>query len=225
LVLWLRDTRERRATVRVDVVGVADGRGPFGNSVIVGASTISGWSPPEHAGYVLQVVSGQNPRELAAGLSLSADDLRARTIGDELRLVQGVRGLLSMILQGFMGIGLLAGVAALGTLATRAVVERRRQIGVLRALGFTAWHISVGLLIESAVIALLGGALGVSIGLFVAQNTVAFLSRQSPELVFAIPWTDLGSIVLLALGAALLMTILPARQAAQLSPAEALRDA
>jgi putative ABC transport system permease protein len=225
VVLWLRDTRERRPAVRVEVVAIADGRGPFGNSVIVGASTLAGWAPAERAAYVLSVVPGVNPREVAAGLSLSAADLRARTLGDELRLVQGVRGLLSMILQGFMGIGLLAGVAALGTLATRAVVERRRQIGVLRALGFTARHVSLGLLIESAVIALLGAGLGVGIGLFVAQSTVVFLSRQSPELQFAIPWLDLAGIVLLALGAALLMTLLPARQAARLTPAEALREA
>ncbi len=129
-----------------------------------------------------------------------------------------------MILQGFMGVGLLAGVAALGTLSTRAVVERRRQIGVLRALGFSARAVSSGLLVESALIALLGAGLGVSIGLFVAQNTVLFLNRQNPELRFTIPWDQLAGIVIVALGAALLMTILPARQAARLTPAEALRE-
>src|SRR5262249_9574327 len=155
--------------------------------------------------------------ELAAGLSLASADLQARTIGDELRLVQGVRGLLSTIVQGFMGVGLLAGVAALGTLSTRAVVERRRQIGILRALGFTARAVSAGLLVESAVVALLGGALGVAIGLFVARNTVLFLNRLNPELRFSIPWEQLLLIMLIALGAALLMTILPARQAARLT--------
>ena len=122
---------------------------------------------------------GANARELAAGLSLASPDLHARTIGDELRLVQGVRGLLSMILQGFMGVGLLAGVAALGTLSTRAVVERRRQIGILRALGFSSHAVSLGLLVESGLVALLGALLGTAIGLFVAQNTVLFLNRQS----------------------------------------------
>ena len=129
-----------------------------------------------------------------------------------------------MILQGFMGVGLLAGVAALGTLSTRAVVERRRQIGVLRALGFSARAVSTGLLVESAVVALLGAGLGVGVGLFVAQNTVTFLSRLNPELRFAVPWEQIALVVLVALGAALLMTVLPARTAARLTPAEALRD-
>jgi putative ABC transport system permease protein len=225
VVLWLRDTRGTRPAVRVEVVGLADARGPFGNNVVVNAATLAGWPPPENAGYYLTVPVGENARDLAAGLNLAAPDLKASTIGDELRLVQGVRGLLNMILQGFMGVGLLAGVAALGTLSTRAVVERRRQIGVLRALGFSASAVSAGLLVESAVVALLGAALGVGVGLFVAQNTVVFLSRLNPELQFSIPWDQVLLVVLVALGAALLMTVLPARQAARLTPAAALREA
>jgi putative ABC transport system permease protein len=224
-VLWLRDTRSTQPAVRVEVIGLADARGPLGNSIVVNAATLSAWPTPDNGGYYFAVPPGANARELAAGLNLALPDLKANTIGDELRLVQGVRGLLNMILQGFMGVGLLAGVAALGTLSTRAVVERRRQIGVLRALGFSARAVSAGLLVESALVALLGAGLGVSVGLFVAQNTVAFLSRLSPELRFSIPWDQLTMVVLLSLGAALLMTVLPARQAARLTPAEALRDA
>jgi putative ABC transport system permease protein len=123
-----------------------------------------------------------------------------------------------------MGVGLLAGIAALGTLSTRAVVERRRQIGILRALGFSARAVGSGLLVESSVIALLGAGLGVGVGLFVAQNTVAFLSRVNSELRFSVPWDQITLVVLLAFGAALLMTVLPARAAARLTPAEALRE-
>jgi len=225
VVLWLRDTRGTQRAVRVEAVGLADARGPFGNAVVVNSATLAGWPPPDTGGYYLSVPSGANARELAAGVNLSAADLKASTIGDELRLVQGVRGLLNMILQGFMGVGLLAGVAALGTLSTRAVVERRRQIGVLRALGFTARAVSVSLLVESGVVALLGAGLGIGVGLFVAQSTVTFLSRLNPELVFAIPWEQIALVLLVSVGAALLMTILPARQAARLTPAEALREA
>jgi len=225
VVVWLRDTRATQPAVRVDVIGLADARGPFGNSIVVNAATLAGWPAPENGGYYLSVPTGANARDLAAGLNLAAPDLKANTIGDELRLVQGVRGLLNMILQGFMGVGLLAGVAALGTLSTRAVVERRRQIGVLRALGFSASAVSAGLLVESAVVALLGAALGVGVGLFVADNTVTFLSRLNPELQFSIPWDQVLLVVLVALVAALLMTVLPARQAARLTPAEALREA
>jgi putative ABC transport system permease protein len=223
--LWLRDTRGAAQTaVRVQVVGIADARGPMGNVVVTNAATVSGWPLPSNGGYYLSVAPGENARDLAAGVNLASSDLRASTIGDELRLVQGVRGLLNMILQGFMGVGLVAGIAALGTLSTRAVVERRRQIGVLRALGFSSSAVGFGLLVESLVIAVLGSVLGVGVGLFVASNTVAFLSRLNAELRFSIPWDQIGLVIVIAVGAALLMTLLPARAAGRMTPAEALRE-
>ena len=217
--LWLRDTRgDTRQSVRVQVVGIADPRGPMGSVVVVNAATLAGWPAPANGGYYLSVPDGANARDLAAGLNLSATDLQANTLGDELRLVEGVRGLLNLILQGFMGVGLIAGLAALGTLSTRAVVERRRQIGVLRALGFSARAVGGGLLVESAVVALLGACLGVGVGLFVAANTVAFLGRLNPELRFSVPWDQIALVVLISLAAALLMTVLPARAAGRLTP-------
>ncbi len=223
--VWLRDTRGgTHPAVRVQVVGLADPRGPLANVVVVNASTLAAWPQPQSADYYLSVPPDANARDLAAGLNLAVPGLQASTIGDELRLVQGVRGLLNMILQGFMGVGLLAGVAALGTLSTRAVVERKRQIGILRALGFSSSAVRTGLLLESAVVALLGAGLGVAVGLFVANSTVAFLSRLNPELRFSVPWEQVGLVVLVALGAALLMTVLPARAAGRLTPAEALRE-
>ena len=44
------------------------------------------------------------------------------------------------LIQGFMGLGLIVGVAALGVISARAVVERRQQIGVMRAIGFRRRH-------------------------------------------------------------------------------------
>ena len=89
---------------------------------------------------------------------------------------------------------------------------------------FVNGKVSVGHICVGYAGILLYAAAGTAIGLFVAQNTVLFLNRQSPELRFSIPWEQLTVIVLIALGAALLMTVLPARQAARLTPAEALRE-
>lgn len=225
-VVWIRDVRAPERAVRLNVIAIADGRGPLARAVVVNRATLAaaGWPEPDAGGYDFAIPPGANARDLAAGLNVALPDLTATTIADELRLVQGVRGLLSMILQGFMGVGLLAGVAALGTLSTRAVVERRRQIGVLRALGFSARSVSIGLLIESALIAALGAGLGVALGLVVADGTVAFLGRANPELRFAIPWDQIGLVVLVALAASTLMTLLPAYHAGRVTPAEALRD-
>ena len=54
------------------------------------------------------------------------------------------------ILQGFMGLGLIVGIAAVGVIAFRSIVERRQQIGMLRALGFQRSMISQAFVMESA---------------------------------------------------------------------------
>ena len=53
-----------------------------------------------------------------------------------------------------MGLGLIVGVAALGVISARAVVERRQQIGVLRAIGFRRRMVQAAFLLESSFVAL-----------------------------------------------------------------------
>src|SRR3972149_3023649 len=109
---------------------------------------------------------------------------------DEIADFTQMNKLSNRLIQGFMGLGLIVGLAALGVIAVRAVVERRQQIGMLRAIGFRRTLGGLGLLIEMLVIARLRPLVG-----FVA----------------------------LALAATLLLTSLPARQAARTTIAEALR--
>jgi putative ABC transport system permease protein len=151
-------------------------------------------------------------------------DLNVQVIGDDLRLMQGVRGLLTTVLQGYMAIGLISGLAALAVISARAVVERRRQLGTLRALGASGASITTMLLVEAGLVAAAGALLGVGVGLVVANQIVTVLVRQTPELRFAVPWDQLGILVGVVLLTGLLTTIVPARQAGRLTPAEALRE-
>ena len=68
------------------------------------------------------------------------------------------------LIQGFMGLGLVVGIAALGVIAARSVVERRVQIGILRAIGYRSGMVQLSFLIESSFIALLGIAVGLGLG-------------------------------------------------------------
>ena len=65
---------------------------------------------------------------------------------------------------GFMGLGLIVGVAALGVITARAVVERRQQIGVLRAIGFRRRMVQISFLLESSFIALTSIVVGTVLG-------------------------------------------------------------
>jgi putative ABC transport system permease protein len=131
--------------------------------------------------------------------------------------------MMNNLLQGFMGLGLVVGIAALGVIAARSVVERRRQIGVLRALGFQKGMVQLSFLIESSFIALLGIALGVALGAALSVQILDTMSDNFAGITYKVPWVNIVVVVIIAYGASLLTTYLPARQASKIYPAEALR--
>jgi FtsX-like permease family len=77
-----------------------------------------------------------------------------------------------------MGLGLIVGIAALGVISARAVVERRQQIGILRALGFRRRMIQLSFLIESSFIAVTAIFVGTGLGLIISNNVVNDVASQ-----------------------------------------------
>jgi putative ABC transport system permease protein len=151
---------------------------------------------------------------------LQADSLRAL-----LKDAVGSSLTFNRLIMGFMGLGLIVGVAALGVITARAVVERRQQIGVLRAIGFGRRMVQASFLIESSFIALTSIVVGTGLGLAVAYNVILD-SRRSPSwehMAFSVPWLTLGIIFLAVYVVALATTYAPAVRAARIYPAEALR--
>jgi putative ABC transport system permease protein len=124
---------------------------------------------------------------------------------------------------GFLTVGLVVGVAALGVISTRAVVERRQQIGMLRALGFQREMVSWIFLVESSFVALLGIGLGAGLALIPASQMITDMATDIPGISFQVPWKEILLVSGLAYAMTLLTTWLPARQASQVLPAEALR--
>lgn len=126
---------------------------------------------------------------------------------------------------GFMGLGLVVGVAALGVVSTRAVVERRQQIGVLRAIGYRRRMVQLSFLLESSFIALFGTAIGVVLGLVLSYNAINDIRAEegNENIRYVIPWLKIAVIISITYLFSLLATFLPARQASRTHPAEALR--
>ena len=123
----------------------------------------------------------------------------------------------------FMTLGLVVGTAALGVISARAVVERRHEIGVMRAIGYSWGMVQMNFLAESSFIAVLGIGVGLALGLLTSVNVAADIGTDEAGFELVIPW---GKVLLIGLGAyliSLLATYLPSRQAAGISPAEALR--
>ena len=119
-----------------------------------------------------------------------------------------------------MGIGLLIGVLSLGILALRAVVERRRTIGVLRALGYRPGQVLAGIVSEGLITATCGALVGIGVG---ALMGVLFFNAFLPGARLEVDATSLAIIVGLIYLAVLAVTIPPAFRAARLPAVEALR--
>ena len=109
------------------------------------------------------------------------------------------------------------------TTTTRAVVDRRQQIGMLRAWGFQREMVSWVFLIESSFVALLGIGLGVGLALIPAAQMVTDMAVDMPGITFQVSWKEILVVFGLAYGMTLLTTWLPAVQASRVRPAEALR--
>ncbi len=124
-----------------------------------------------------------------------------------------------------MGSALIVGVAALGVISARSVVERRQQIGMLRAIGFRRSMVRDAFLLESSLVAVTAIVVGTGLGVLLAKNIIDD-SRSQPSwenLEMVVPWRNLTVIFLTVYVVALLATLAPARRAARIEPAEALR--
>ena len=130
------------------------------------------------------------------------------------------------LLQGFLGFGLLVGIAGLGVVMVRAVRERRQEIGMLRAMGFRRGLIRTAMLSEAGLIAFQGTLIGAVLGLVTIRQLLTSSAAFGDQVIpFIVPWGGLILILGLPLVASLAATIWPASRAANIRPAVALRTA
>jgi putative ABC transport system permease protein len=128
------------------------------------------------------------------------------------------------ILEVFVGLGLGVGIAAMGIFALRAVSERRREIGVLRAIGFTRGMVLRSLILEYSFVTVLGIAVGVGLGLLVIYNVTVSPSAASNGLQqFVAPWLTVVEVAVIAYLLVVAAIAGPSLRAARLPPAEAVR--
>lgn len=117
---------------------------------------------------------------------------------------------------------LWVGIAALGVVTIRAVVERRQQIGVLRAIGFQRGMVQAVFPLENLFVSGLGTFIGYALALTFAYNLYLQVAADQ-GLAFLPPWPTLIGIGIAVFAAVLFTAWLHARQSARVIIAEALR--
>ncbi|MFH1821792.1 MAG: ABC transporter permease [Methanobacteriota archaeon] len=150
-------------------------------------------------------------------------------------IVGQITGLLTVLLGGIAGISLIVGTIGITNIMYVTVSERTREIGVMKAIGSTNRDILFLFVLESGIISLIGGAIGVVLGLGLGQgllfvSSLAFGGSQAPGGGFEVLNTSIVimpelivGVIALSFLVGVLAGFLPARKAAKLNPIEALR--
>jgi putative ABC transport system permease protein len=126
--------------------------------------------------------------------------------------------MLTMLLGAIAGISLLVGGIGIMNIMMVSVTERTREIGIRKALGATFMNIMTQFLIESMVIGVIGGIIGIVFGCAASQIIATVGNFKT-----VITVTPIVISFVFAVGTGLFFGIYPARKAAKLDPIEALR--
>ena len=146
----------------------------------------------------------------------------ARTFRSQVQESQAASTQFFQLIQGYLALGLVIGIAGLGVVMIRAVRERRREIGMLRAIGFVAPAVRRAFLVESAFIVVEALTIGVGLAMLTVYR-ITNTNNFGDSFKFTVPWTQLALITGITLVASLLATAAPAQQASRIKPAVALR--
>jgi putative ABC transport system permease protein len=153
--------------------------------------------------------------QLSAAEALTSADL-ASELGRSLDRVIGLFDVLALLAVVIGGLGIVNTMAV-------GVVERGREIGILRSHGMTVGQVQAMVVAEASIIGAVGGLAAVGIGWLVAWVTIWLAAPGDFAAGLAIPWGLLLAVFLLGVGVASVAGIFPARAAARTAITDQLR--
>lgn len=197
----------------------AEGFGTQGG-IFLGLATLQRYAPGGlDSGLYVNAASGTGPDALRANLEKTLDpypQVQVRDLADYKDLIHDQIAVLLYLVYALLGLAIV--IAVLGVVNTLAlsVVERTREIGLLRAIGLARRQLRRMIRLESVVIAVFGAVLGLALGLVWGVCTQQVLALQGMS-ALAIPW---GTIVAVVVGSAVVgvvAALLPALRASRMN--------
>jgi putative ABC transport system permease protein len=212
-------------TVNLRLVAIFESSGvlPANHLVTLDAFVKGGLQPLDTVLYVTEA-PGADGDAVRAAVDDIIKDLPTVTLKDPGQFAEQQREQINLFLYFIYALlGLAVVIAVLGIINTLAlsVIERTREVGLLRAVGLSRRQLRLMVRLESVVVAVLGAVLGVAMGLVFGVALQRAIADQGVD-VLAIPWFQLAVFVLLAAAAGVLAAVLPARRAARLDVLRAI---
>lgn len=154
--------------------------------------------------------------------NLGQQDFTVQSTQDLLETVQSITSIFTLVLGGIAGISLLVGGIGIMNIMLVSVIERTKEIGLRKALGARKMDILAQFLIESSVLSLAGGFIGIAVGWGIASLIRGLnLGGSTIDAMVSMESVLLATLFSSAVG--IFFGIYPANQAANLQPVEALR--
>lgn len=218
-----------------EVVGRFDMGAPMAGATLVVVDPGTGFALFAPGGLVADIAvyaaDGTTPDQLVAALQpLVPGDLQVVT-GQELRDenkagIAEMLGFITTFLLVFAAIALFVGAFIISNTFAMSVRQRMREFALLRAVGASPAQVFTSILVQAAVVGLIGSALGIAGGLGLVQGLKAVFEQMGMDLAGDIPvdGATIGISLLVGTVVSVLAAAVPARRAALVPPVEAMRD-
>jgi len=212
----------RKTDLKVAALTNQDGADGFGmqGGLFVGLTTVEKYVPGgQDSALYVNAASGTGPDRLRSALEKTLDpypQVQVRDQADYKKLVHDQIAVLLYLVYALLGLAIV--IAVLGVVNTLAlsVVERTREIGLLRAIGLARRQLRRMIRLESVVIAVFGAVLGLALGLVWGVCTQQVLALQGMN-ALAIPWTTIVAVVIGSAVVGIVAALLPALRASRMN--------
>ncbi len=210
------------------VVGGVYATNQFAGKYTIGLDSLTKYSNSKSdALATLDFASTANLTDVRAAVDAVAKTVPTVTAADQTEFKQQARdqvGQFLAIIYGLLALAII--IAALGIVNTLAlsVIERTREIGLMRAIGTTRRQVRTLIRVEAVIVSLFGAVLGVALGTGFGIALVRALKDQGID-TLALPWTTMVACFVLAAVIGVLAAIIPARRAAKMDVLRAIATA
>ncbi|MFJ6087067.1 ABC transporter permease [Streptomyces sp. NPDC092369] len=212
----------QRTQLKVGALTDQDGSDGFGmqGGLFLAIAAVEKYVPGgQDSALYVNASSGTSPDQLRKRLDTTLDpypQVQVRDLADYKKLVHDQIAVLLYLVYALLGLAIV--IAVLGVVNTLAlsVVERTREIGLLRAIGLARRQLRRMIRLESVVIAVFGAVLGLALGLVWGVCTQQVLALQGMN-ALAVPWTTIVEVVVGSAVVGVVAALLPALRASRMN--------
>ncbi|MET3982493.1 FtsX-like permease family protein [Streptomyces sp. PvR034] len=222
-----QDAGDRRGSVTIGAIYRADEQSKLLPSITAPDSLVARYDPAPHTDGILIDTGAGADRAALGKVTRALGDNPALAVLDEADLRARESGGIGQQLNVFYAmLSMALAIAALGIANTLAmsVLERRREIGTLRALGVDRPGVARMIRLEALVLGALGASVGTVLGVFLGWALGRTLQENVVGYALVIPWGRLALGVLVAMAGALLASLWPARRASRVDIPAAMTE-